>query len=75
MNRGMLWFDDDPKADIQDKIKKAILYYQKKYGQEPDLCLVNPKLADEITKNSTPIKVMVDQFILPHHFWIGVKKV
>jgi hypothetical protein len=74
MNSGMLWFDDDPKADLRSKINKASIYYRKKYGQEPDLCLVNPGLATEVQNNSVPIKVLVSQFILPHHFWIGVSK-
>ena len=70
----MLWFDDDPKADLKTKIIKASVYYHKKYGQEPDLCIVNPCLAAEIQNNSVPIKVLVSKFILPHHFWIGVSK-
>jgi hypothetical protein len=74
MNAGMLWFDDDPKADLKAKINKASVYYRKKYGQEPNLCLVNPCLAAEVKNNSVPIKIQVSQFILPHHFWIGVSK-
>ena len=32
----MLWFDNDPKLDIQAKIIKAADFYQKKYGVHPD---------------------------------------
>jgi len=39
MSTGMLWFDNDPKLDLPAKIQRAIEYYQKKYGQKPDLCL------------------------------------
>ena len=40
MNTGMLWFDNDPQIDIRVKIDRAILYYQKKYGQTPDISFV-----------------------------------
>jgi hypothetical protein len=74
MNSGMLWFDDDPKVDLKAKIIKASVYYHKKYGQAPNLCLVSPSVAAEVQNNSVPIKVQISQFILPHHFWIGVSK-
>ncbi len=42
MNIGMLWFDNDPKADLSAKIVRASVYYRDKYGQAPNLCLVHP---------------------------------
>ena len=38
MDIGMLWYDNDPKADLASKITRAAEYYHKKYGQLPDLC-------------------------------------
>jgi hypothetical protein len=40
MNYGMLWFDNDPKMNIAHKVQKAADYYQRKYRQVPNLCLV-----------------------------------
>ncbi len=44
MNIGMLWFDNDPKADLAVKIKRAAQYYRNKYGKTPTLCFVHPSM-------------------------------
>lgn len=73
MNTGMLWFDNDPKLDIQAKIIKAADFYQKKYGVHPDLCYVHPSMLmnGELRRNG--IQVKPSQRILPNHFWLGIK--
>jgi hypothetical protein len=42
MDIGMLWFDNDKTDDLEIKVKRAVNYYQKKYGQKPNICFVNP---------------------------------
>ena len=44
MNIGMLWFDNDPKAEMNTKIARAGDYYQHKYGKSPNLCFVHPSM-------------------------------
>ena len=44
MDIGMLWFDNDQKSSIPSKVERAARYYQKKYGKNPDLCYVHPKM-------------------------------
>jgi hypothetical protein len=73
MKTGMMWFDDDPKADLKAKLERAALYYAKKYGQEPNLCFVHPSMVPATNGNGTGIKVEAMQEIRPNHFWIGVK--
>lgn len=73
MNTGMLWFDNDPQIDIKTKINRAIAYYQKKYGQIPDLCYVHPSMLADKPNPSSGVDVQADQMILPNHFWIGLK--
>jgi hypothetical protein len=75
MNTGMLWFDNDPKIDLPTKISRAAEYYQKKYGQSPDLCYVHPSMQIENSARSTGVDVQPDQMILPNHFWLGLKPV
>lgn len=72
MNVGMLWFDNDTKSEIKTKIKRAAVYYQKKYGQTPNLCYVHPSMVNEEPQNSDGIEVRTTRSVLPHHFWIGV---
>ena len=73
MNTGMLWFDNDPQIDIRTKINRAIAYYQKKYGQPPDLCYVHPSMLIDKSVPSNGVDVQADQLTLPNHFWIGLK--
>jgi hypothetical protein len=74
MNTGMLWFDNDPKMDFNTKIMRAAEYYQKKYGQRPNLCFVHPSMAVEAPSKTSVVDIQVNQMILPNHFWLGVKQ-
>lgn len=73
MNTGMLWYDNDSQIDIRAKLARAIAYYQKKYGQMPDLCYVHPSMLPDKPIRSAGVDVQPDQMILPNHFWIGLK--
>ncbi len=44
MNVGMLWFDNDPKVNLDSKIERAAVYYRTKYGKTPTLCFVHPSM-------------------------------
>ena len=74
MDIGMLWFDNDPKSDLQSKVGKAAAYYQKKYGEVPNLCFVNPSMLAEACAEVGRIAVRSNSSIIPHHFWIGVQQ-
>lgn len=73
---GMLWFDNDPKARLEDKIKKAADYYRRKYGREPSVCYVRPPLPEGVAKimlSANGIEVRTSAQIQPNHLLIGVK--
>ncbi|MCL4560974.1 MAG: hypothetical protein M1281_10205 [Chloroflexi bacterium] len=72
MNMGMLWFDNDPKADLTLKVQRAAEYYHKKYGQNPDLCFVHPSMLAGSPIKSGQIEIRSSRTVLPNHFWIGV---
>jgi hypothetical protein len=44
MNIGMLWFDNDPKSNLEMKVERAVAYYRDKYGKVPTLCFVHPSM-------------------------------
>ena len=71
MNSGMLWFDNDPKTELPEKVQKAAVYYRKKYGQAPDICFVNPQMMESKKLKMEKIEVKTSPSIMPHHFWIG----
>lgn len=72
MNYGMLWFDNDPKTDLSDKIEEASAYYEKKYGQVPNQCFINPEMGADKHDAAKLMKVTKSPMILPNHLWIGV---
>ena len=80
MNVGMLWFDNDSKADLFAKIERAASYYQDKYGKSPNICYVHPSMTLTLTtpkENTEPIRagsieVRTTRSVLPNHLWIGV---
>lgn len=79
MNIGMLWFDNDPKTEINSKIERAAHYYRDKYGKSPNLCFVHPSMIG-VESPDTPatitqsgdISVRTSASVLPNHFWIGI---
>lgn len=38
---GWMWFDNDPKTSLDDKLRQASERYRQKFGQKPRLCYVN----------------------------------
>ena len=72
MNVGMLWLDDDGKRSLEEKVSRAVDYYQEKYGRMPEMCLVNKGMLPA-EKTVGKINVQPTSNILPHHFWLGMK--
>jgi hypothetical protein len=78
MNIGMLWFDNDPKADLPVKIQRAVSYYQDKYGKAPNLCFVHPSMLPQPAGTEPkPIKedgveIRANRSVLPNHLWLGI---
>jgi len=72
MTTGMLWFDNST-SPLSAKIKKAVDYYQKKYGLQPDLCLVHPSALSNAQMDMETIVVRPYRPVLPGHIWIGIE--
>ena len=70
MDTGMLWYDNDPKTTLRDKIIRAAEFYRRKYGLTPTCCLVNTKQWEKVDLGV--LKVRYADNILPFHLWIGV---
>lgn len=84
MNIGMLWFDNDPKANLDLKVERAVVYYRNKYGRAPNVCFVHPTMlptaeeskaetaADAARYTAAGVEVRSNRSVLPNHLWIGV---
>ena len=78
MDIGMLWFDNDKERDLAAKVKRAVEYYRKKYGNVPNLCYVHPNMLPAVKENGAnkvmagEVEVRSTTTVLPNHLWIGV---
>ncbi len=71
MREGLLWFDDDPRRQVEDKVRQAAARYRQKFGVAPDVCYVNEKAIDRRELRVGEVSVLPAPTVLPHHFWIG----
>ena len=79
MKTGLLWFDDDPRKKLEEKVLQAAAHYEHKHGRVPDLCYVHPgALGDNGNgkpKKAGAVEIRPGRSILPHHFWLGEAEV
>ena len=77
MKTGLLWFDDDPHKDLEEKVSKAAMHYERKYGHSPNLCFVHPSALDgdgkQPIKDVDDVEIRTGRSVLSNHFWLGVK--
>lgn len=76
MKTGLLWFDDDPRKELEEKVRRAATHYERKYGQPPNLCLVHRSAFNGNGKRQVisagGVEIRPGRSVLPHHFWLGV---
>ena len=72
MDTGLLWYDEDP---IAQAVAKAAARYEKKMGQAPNVCYVNPAtLPDGETQVGGGDGAQPSEARLrPCHYWIGIE--
>jgi len=69
-----MWFDDTAGSSLEDKVSRAAAHYQRKYGQAPTLCFVNPS-AKNGTDQAAGIPIEALKVVGPNCLWIGVGQV
>lgn len=74
MQVGFLYMNDG-KYSLLQKVQEAVAAFNKKYGRNPEYCLVNPTDAKDQDLNemakSLNVLVQAHKFVLPFHFWVG----
>jgi len=70
MKTGLLWYDRSP-DDMRSKVLRAAQRYQQRFGEEPNVCYVNPEALPEGAFVVGNITVRPLGRILKHHFWLG----
>jgi hypothetical protein len=74
MREGLLWFDDDPKRSLTEKVVGAATRYRDKFGRVPNCCCVHPSMVDG-EQHVGRVKIAPLGSVLRHHFWIGEEEV
>ena len=73
MDIGMLWYDDDRKRPLGEKVARAVEHYKTKYGAVPTVCYVNPAtLKEGGPEASAGVQIRKARNVLADHFWIGM---
>ena len=76
MRIGLLWFDDDPHRELAEKVSRAVMHYERKYGRSPNLCFVHPSALSGNSKRPVrragKVEIRPGRWILPEHFWVGL---
>ena len=73
MRVGMLWLDARQEGSLESRVEQAASYYREKYGQQPDLCYVNPSTeGGQVPSFVGRLRIRTDVAVQPAHFWLGV---
>ncbi|MBN1120965.1 MAG: hypothetical protein JXJ17_07800 [Anaerolineae bacterium] len=71
MRIGMLWFDNHSQRDLETKLRRAVIYYENKYGSRPTMCHVHPSMLVGQQSEIAGVAMEPSNLVLPHHFWLG----
>ncbi|HSN77517.1 MAG TPA: hypothetical protein VL334_20795 [Anaerolineae bacterium] len=70
---GWLWFDDDPKTSLEDKVSQASARFRQKFGWPPRICYVSYKaLAEPLAPGIVQVRAASN--VLPGHFLFVVEE-
>jgi hypothetical protein len=73
MDIGMLWYDDDAKRQLDEKVARAVEYYRAKYGVPPTDCYVHPgMLSAGQPATAAGVRLRPNRTVIKNHFWLGV---
>ena len=82
MKSGLLWYDNNRKTSLADKIEAAAKRYREKFGKSPNQIYINPVDAelhpDQFQRARNEIEARggnldTKKTIMPNHIWLGIK--
>jgi len=72
---GILWFDQDPKTTLEQKINKALLHHTTRFGRKAEVVVVSIKDVDgvDLGQLSNVCKAIVKaaRWVLPNCMIVG----
>jgi hypothetical protein len=70
MKLGLLWFDDDAKRKVVEKLDEAAERYEERFGVRPTLVHLNPAQAEGLAHRR--LRVFGDASLRRNYFLVGV---
>ena len=70
---GWLWFDNDPKTSLEDKLARAAVHYRQKFGRAPRVCYVRVGTLADSQARLGPVHLRSAANVLPGHFLFVVE--
>lgn len=74
VNVGWLWFDDDPKTSLDDKLGRAEARFRHKFGRSPRVCYVSSQALNGQEPGCVGLQVRSACNVLPGHFLFVVEE-
>ncbi len=70
MKQGLVWYDNDPKKSLDQKVTEAAVRYKEKFGVEPNVCYVHPSHLESNRATIAKLRVIRAGQVLPNHLWL-----
>ena len=72
---GLLWFDNDPKTTLVQKVEKALKHHGIRFGRYAEIVVLNPKNADGVDLSELSkvcgVTVKSARYVMPSHMIVG----
>jgi hypothetical protein len=72
LKMGLLWFDDNPKRPLAEKLDEAAERYQERFDRWPTLVHLNPTQAEGLSVKYKRLRVFGDEHLRRNYFIVGV---
>jgi hypothetical protein len=71
MRIGLLWFENDTKKALNQRVEEAMERYREKFGKMPNTCYVHPQDLNGSGLSLEGMRVVAAANILRNHLWVG----
>ena len=75
LKMGLLWFDDNPKRPLAEKLDEAAERYQERFDRWPTLVHLNPAQAEGLSVKYKRLRVFGDEHLRRNYFIVGIDEV
>jgi hypothetical protein len=68
---GLLWFENDTKKALEQRVQEAMERYREKFGKSPNTCYIHPQDLNGHGLSLEGMRVVAASNILRNHLWVG----